>query len=165
MNRLFPTMLCVFTLLACKNPQPSMPVQSAQPACEITNEQGCFWMENTSGHYCWVTQDELDFNACQMLDSCTEGGGSMSGGGCYKWSEASDSHAFTWPVADPTAKEGCPETMGLTCYAVTEVDERLCWTPIDNFEGTMMDCLDMDSTKFAEGSSEPAIELGDEMCP
>ena len=50
----------------------------------------CYWMENYSGKYAWVTPPRGFYDGqgkarCQALDSC-DGGGRTSGGGCYKWS-------------------------------------------------------------------------------
>jgi hypothetical protein len=55
-------------------------------------------MENTDGNYCWIPAPEgdVDQEYCQILDSCSEGGGGESGGGCYKWSENSTGEGAAW---------------------------------------------------------------------
>jgi hypothetical protein len=50
---------------------------------------GCFWMENTSGRFCWEPRVHT-FEDCQALDACGEGGGGESVTGCYKWATSSD---------------------------------------------------------------------------
>ena len=66
--------------------------------CEVFEGPGCYWMENLSGNYCWVPapQGDVDFDRCMALDACGEGGGGQSGGGCYKWSDGSDSPRVPW---------------------------------------------------------------------
>jgi hypothetical protein len=63
------------------------------PVSPCTNfvGEGCYWMENDSGNYCWVPAGgfPLDVPTCQFLDSCSTGGGGGSGGGCYRWSTCS----------------------------------------------------------------------------
>ncbi|OED38156.1 hypothetical protein AB833_20985 [Chromatiales bacterium (ex Bugula neritina AB1)] len=57
----------------------------------------CYWMENSSGNYCWVKSPSGvgDINSCKALDSCN-GGGGASGGGCYKWAECPNCNRFPW---------------------------------------------------------------------
>lgn len=62
--------------------------------CEVFEGEGCFWMENTSGHYCWVPAP-YDFEGCFAADSC-DGGLSYSGGGCYKWADGSQGQRHSW---------------------------------------------------------------------
>jgi hypothetical protein len=50
---------------------------------------GRFWMENTSGSFCWEPRVHT-FDDCQALDACGEGGGGESVSGCYKWATLSD---------------------------------------------------------------------------
>jgi MYXO-CTERM domain-containing protein len=56
---------------------------------------GCYWMENTSGNYCWVPAPwASSFYQCYVLDSCS--GLGESGGGCYKWADRSDGDGYPW---------------------------------------------------------------------
>ena len=61
----------------------------------------CYWMENYSGNYCWVPAPawigaSSTIQECKLLDSC-DGGGSQSGGGCYKWADSSEDARYPWP--------------------------------------------------------------------
>ncbi len=63
-------------------------------------EASCYWMENYSGEFKWVsTQKALgkkyDKNACFEADSC-DGGLGLSGGGCYKWANTADAPRIGW---------------------------------------------------------------------
>ena len=63
-------------------------------------ESTCYWMENYSGQYRWVTPPSGFYNGqgkarCQALDSCN-GGGGASGGGCYKWSTGPEAPRQAW---------------------------------------------------------------------
>ena len=92
------------------SPKPSVEVATAAtttpPTCEVFEQQGCYWMENTSGNDCWVPVDGTDAITCQYLDSCS-GGEGYSGGGCYKWSEGSKGTRSPWlEELPPMADEG-----------------------------------------------------------
>ena len=82
-----------------------MVVETApEPRCAVYDAEGCFWMENTSGNYCWVPWTGTDLDQCKRLDSC-DGGDGWSGGGCYKWSEGSAGARAPWP-ATPAPEQG-----------------------------------------------------------
>jgi len=60
----------------------------------------CYWMENFSGDYKWVSAKEFlgtkyDKRECYEADSC-DGGLSQSGGGCYKWSKGANGKRQSW---------------------------------------------------------------------
>ncbi len=67
--------------------------------CAVVQGTQCFWLENQSGNSCWVPAGARapDFNSCLRADSCN-GGGSASGGGCYKWSNGSTGERAPWPA-------------------------------------------------------------------
>lgn len=44
---------------------------------------GCFWMENTSGNYCWV--HPTSFESYTQVECDQAGSGCLQGGACYKW--------------------------------------------------------------------------------
>lgn len=68
----------------------------AAPVCESYVGTGCYWMENTSGNYCWVPSPWTpSFQDCFAADSC-DGGLGQSGGGCYKWAAGSDAPRTSW---------------------------------------------------------------------
>lgn len=73
-------------------------VASGSPACAAINGTQCYWMENTTGNFCWVQAPwgQVDINGCFDLDSCS-GGRGQSGGGCYKWADCSDCQRYPWP--------------------------------------------------------------------
>ncbi len=56
-------------------------------------EPGCFWMENHSGLYCWVSVGD-DYESCAEADTCASGGSE-----CYKWALSSDTQ-----IAPPWAQ-------------------------------------------------------------
>jgi hypothetical protein len=67
-----------------------------EPVCESYVGTGCYWMENTSGNYCWVPSSWTpSFRDCFAADSC-DGGLGRSGGGCYKWATGSDAPRAPW---------------------------------------------------------------------
>lgn len=72
-------------------------VALALAGCIVVKEDGtgCYWMENVSGGYSWVSTS-LDFQSCYAQDSC-DGGLGESGGGCYKWADCSDCERYPWP--------------------------------------------------------------------
>jgi hypothetical protein len=72
------------------------------PFCQLTQAQGCYWMENSSGFDCWVPATWVNsFEECFSMDSC-DGGLGYSSGGCYKWSDCSDCDRYFWqPVGAP----------------------------------------------------------------
>ncbi len=83
---------------ALKNYRETSPEGStvlAAAACPVYNDKKklghCFWMEDKPP-YCWVPAPiaAADKDACRQLDSCSPGGGMVSGGGCYKWAPSSD---------------------------------------------------------------------------
>ncbi len=74
----------------------SSPVAEPPVLCEVYQGDGCYWMENTSGNFCWVPWEGRDMGTCKRLDSC-DGGGGVSGGGCYKWSDSSSGTRAPWP--------------------------------------------------------------------
>ena len=60
----------------------------------------CYWMENISGKYEWVsTEDYFDMKFskkdCFILDSC-DGGLGVSNGGCYKWAKTANGLRIKW---------------------------------------------------------------------
>jgi hypothetical protein len=64
--------------------------------CASFEGTGCYWMENTSGNYCWVPADWApSIEDCFAMDSC-DGGLGQSGGGCYKWADGSDGERAPW---------------------------------------------------------------------
>lgn len=66
-------------------------------ACAVHTGTGCYWMENNSGHYCWVPADwAATFEECHAMDSC-DGGKGESNGGCYKWATSSTADRSPWP--------------------------------------------------------------------
>jgi hypothetical protein len=68
----------------------------AQSPCAAYSGTGCYWMENSSGNYCWVPADWANtFEECFAMDSC-DGGRGESGGGCYKWAESSHANRVAW---------------------------------------------------------------------
>jgi len=66
------------------------PMIDAQ-GCEVISGEGCYWMEAKAPN-CWVKSPSPVPNraACMRLDSCSPEGGKASGGGCYKWADASN---------------------------------------------------------------------------
>ncbi|WP_437579356.1 hypothetical protein [Sorangium sp. So ce887] len=62
--------------------------------CPTYEGTGCYWMDCFSfgADCCWVPSPfdfPSDVPMCQALDSCSPGGGELSGGGCYMWAECS----------------------------------------------------------------------------
>lgn len=60
----------------------------------------CYWMENVSGKYEWVSTEVTGMGAltkdeCYSMDSC-DGGEGLSGGGCYKWAKSAQSEREPW---------------------------------------------------------------------
>jgi hypothetical protein len=55
----------------------------------------CFWMSNEAP-WPWIEFPVLDQLACQDSDSCSDGGGGRSGGGCYKWATSANTHGISW---------------------------------------------------------------------
>lgn len=75
-------------------------VENSASRANCTPYQGkqCYWMENTSGSFCWVPASSVgvtSFQACYEADSC-DGGLALSGGGCYKWADCSDCARYPW---------------------------------------------------------------------
>jgi hypothetical protein len=66
----------------------------ADGPCTFYAGVGCYWMENSTGNYCWIPAGKNQ-RACFELDSCG-GGLGRSGGGCYKWSATSASPGIAW---------------------------------------------------------------------
>ena len=66
-------------------------------ACTPITANQCYWMENTTGNYCWVKSPVPASNIadCKQWDSC-DGGAGQSGGGCYKWAECSNCERAPW---------------------------------------------------------------------
>ena len=105
--------LPALSLVACANtvevvgdPQTNTSTSDVQGsespgACASYEGTGCYWMENTSGNYCWIPAgSSIDYGTssideCFALDSC-DGGLSQSGGGCYKWADGSDDDRYPW---------------------------------------------------------------------
>jgi hypothetical protein len=80
--------------------------KDSQTVCAIDTREGCYWMENTTGSYCWVYWEDTTIARCWQLDSC-DGGASMSGGGCYKWADGAHSERTPWTeVLDDAMLEG-----------------------------------------------------------
>jgi uncharacterized protein YjdB len=73
-------------------------IEPAPSKCTAYRQVGCYWMENTSGNFCWVPSPSPvpTIHECAALDSC-DGGGGRSGGGCYKWADCSDCARAPWP--------------------------------------------------------------------
>lgn len=70
-------------------------VELAASCTPYLGEQ-CYWMENTSGSYCWVPATWVgSFQDCYRMDSC-DGGLGESGGGCYKWAQCSGCARYPW---------------------------------------------------------------------
>ena len=70
--------------------------ETADGECAQYKGVQCYWMENTSGNYCWVPATWADsIGDCFSLDSC-DGGMGESGGGCYKWADCSDCNRAPW---------------------------------------------------------------------
>ncbi|MBL6664766.1 MAG: hypothetical protein ISQ34_02870 [Rickettsiales bacterium] len=75
----------------------------ALTACKslgLFEEPQCYWKENYSGKYKWITSQEAigesySKSSCYAADSCS-GGLGQSGGGCYKWSVGADGDAISW---------------------------------------------------------------------
>jgi hypothetical protein len=71
-------------------------IDQSQSVCARVEGEGCFWMENETGNFCWVKADwAATREECFNLDSC-DGGKGLSGGGCYKWAECSDCERQAW---------------------------------------------------------------------
>ncbi len=69
-------------------------------AASVDVEYSCYWLENYSGKYDWVTPPRGFYSGqgkarCQALDSCN-GGGRASGGGCYKWAAGPKAPREPW---------------------------------------------------------------------
>ncbi len=84
---------------ASKAPAPPAASEAPQKAdpCTRIEGAGCYWMENTTGNYCWVhaPYDGATKAECFSLDSC-DGGKGTSGGGCYKWADCSHCTRAAW---------------------------------------------------------------------
>ncbi len=70
------------------------------PIASYAQPGHCFWMENVSGQFNWVSTQAagysaLDKQACFELDSC-DGGAGRSGGGCYKWADYPEAPRQPW---------------------------------------------------------------------
>jgi hypothetical protein len=83
---------CDATLPCCDGLTCQNGICAAPSVCQNFTGTGCYWMENTSGNFCWVPSPS-GFPAtvadCKGLDSCTSNGGGLSGGGCYRWANCS----------------------------------------------------------------------------
>lgn len=60
----------------------------------------CYWMENHSGKFEWVSVkeelgEEYNKQECFAADSC-DGGLGESGGGCYKWAKSATTPRLKW---------------------------------------------------------------------
>ena len=78
--------------------------EPAPTVCAVQKGEGCYWMENTSGAYCWVPWTDTTIDRCWQLDSC-DGGAGLSGGGCYKWSDGSSGERHPWPEGIDSGKQ------------------------------------------------------------
>jgi hypothetical protein len=84
------------------------------PYCQPFHGQGCYWMENQSGFYCWVPATwSPSFAQCYQNDSCYSDH-AYPGGGCYKWADCSDCDRYLWtPIEQPIGNQpiggGVPE--------------------------------------------------------
>ncbi len=111
--------------------------------CEVIPGEGCYWMENYDDLNCWVEAPQgadTDYDTCRAQDSCTEGGGGESGGGCYKWSDGNEGIAANWACdyyAAPT-EEGA-------CYWMENIDNQWCWIPAPEGEVALSECQELDS--------------------
>jgi hypothetical protein len=111
--------------------------------CGVIPGEGCYWMENYDDLNCWVEAPQgadTDYDTCRAQDSCTEGGGGESGGGCYKWSDGNEGIAANWACdyyAAPT-EEGA-------CYWMENEDNQWCWVPAPEGEVALGECQELDS--------------------
>ena len=111
--------------------------------CDTFTEEGCYWMENTDGLNCWVPMgDTYDYDTCRSEDSCTEGGGGASGGGCYKWSTGSEGTAANW---------ACDYFAGEACYWMENTDGNYCWVPAPEGDVDQETCQVLDSCSEGGG--------------
>ena len=90
--------LCVFGACAGADAEDETEESNANlaaAACTPYLGDQCYWMENTSGNFCWVPRPGVSFQNCYALDSC-DGGLGHSGGGCYKWAACSGCTRLPW---------------------------------------------------------------------
>ncbi|WP_437516006.1 hypothetical protein [Sorangium sp. So ce1099] len=121
-------------------------------ACASFEGAGCYWMENTSGDYCWVPADWAPtVEDCFAMDSC-DGGLGASGGGCYKWADGSGEDRYPWPEA-PAQEPACASFEGTGCYWMDSTSGDYCWVPAD-WAPTVEDCFAMDSCDGGLGASD-----------
>ena len=109
--------------------------------CEVIPGEGCYWMENYDDLSCWVQAPQgadTDYNTCREQDSCTEGGGAASGGGCYKWSDGNQGAAANWACEHYDSPEGA-------CYWMENQDNQWCWVPAPEGEVALGECQELDS--------------------
>ena len=102
--------------------------------------------ENETGLFCWIPAPEgkLSYEECRALDSCTEGGGDESGGGCYKWSEGSEGYFYPW---------ACEFYEGEQCYWEENETGLFCWVPAPEGEVDLATCEALDSCSGGGGKS------------
>jgi hypothetical protein len=101
--------------------------------CEKQKGLGCYWMENTSGNFCWVKAEWAPtFEACFAADSC-EGGLGHSGGGCYKWASCSDCKGKPWKKPE----KSCHSNQDCASDAFCSMPQGLC---ISNIDGALGHC-------------------------
>ncbi|MEM7156786.1 MAG: hypothetical protein AAF799_28310 [Myxococcota bacterium] len=119
---------------------------TGEVVCEEYAEVGCYWQENETGLFCWVPAPEgkLSYEECRALDSCTEGGGDESGGGCYKWSEGSEGYFYPW---------ACEFYEGEQCYWEENETGLFCWVPAPEGEVDITTCEALDSCSGGGGKS------------
>ena len=74
-------------------------VETQQP--DYITGHSCYWMGYRKGKWVWLSAPSYmfpsgsGFERCKQLDSC-DGGGGMSGGGCYKWALSPKSPRVPW---------------------------------------------------------------------
>ncbi|MEQ8457915.1 MAG: hypothetical protein RLO52_36455 [Sandaracinaceae bacterium] len=92
------SLCCVSWLAACSSDGGSADADASAGTCEVTEGEACYWLSD-DGRACWVPApppDATTFERCRDYDSCREGGGEESGGGCYKWSDGSEGAPEPW---------------------------------------------------------------------
>ena len=119
---------------------------TGEVVCEEYAEVGFYWQENETGLFCWIPAPEgkLSYEECRALDSCTEGGGDESGGGCYKWSEGSEGYFYPW---------ACEFYEGEQCYWEENETGLFCWVPAPEGEVDLATCEALDSCSGGGGKS------------
>lgn len=111
--------------------------------CKTYEEEGCYWMENYDERSCWIPAEGVTtFDECKALDSCSEGGGGQSGGGCYKWADGSEGDGQIW---------ACEYIQAEQCYWMENYDTHFCWVPAPQGEVDQAGCQALDSCSEGGG--------------